>query len=210
MATSLRSETNELVRLADRDLSRLWRLVADGAAADEALHDLLPAIVREYGALGGAVAAEWYDQQREKVGAKGRFTATPIAADDRGAHSLIGWALSEAKDDVSLQTLILGGTHRRIADHVRYTVTGSSIADPAASGWQRVTDGNACAFCEMLAGRGSVYSEAGADFASHDACGCSATPAWKGEPVPVKPFTPSARKASDADRARVREYLRTH
>ena len=44
MATSLRAETASLVRLADRDLSRLWRLVANGAAADEALHDLLPAI----------------------------------------------------------------------------------------------------------------------------------------------------------------------
>jgi len=57
MAT-LQAETVQLVRLADRDLSRLWRLVANGAAADEALHDLLPAIVREYGAAGGSVAAE--------------------------------------------------------------------------------------------------------------------------------------------------------
>lgn len=211
MATSLRSETTELVRLADRDLARLWRLVANGAAADEALHDLLPAIVLEYGALGGAVAAEWYDQQREKVGAKGRFTATPIAADDRGTHALIGWALSEAKDDVSLQALILGGAQRRIADHVRYTVAGSAVADPAASGWQRVGVG-ACkdGFCDMLIARGAVYSEATADFAAHDNCKCSAVPAWSGQPVPVKPFSPSLRNVTDADRARVREYLRTH
>ncbi|WP_235738989.1 VG15 protein [Nocardioides alcanivorans] len=210
MAASLRAETASLVRLADLDLSRLWRLVAAGANAGEALHDLLPAIVREYGAAGGAMAAEWYDQQREKAGASGRFYALPISPDDRGAHSLVSWAVGTATDGAALQSLILGGVQRRIADHVRLTVTSNSIDDRAAAGWQRVTDGNACTFCSMLAGRGSVYSEATADFASHDECGCSATVAWRGQPVPVKPFTPSAKTSTEADRARVREYLRTH
>ena len=209
MATSLRSETAKVVALAERDLTRLWRLVAAGANAGEALHDLLPAIVREYGALGGALAAEWYDEVRLKAGAGGRFVAVPIAADDRGAHALVGWALSEAQDDATLQALILGGVQRRVADHVRYTVAGNSIADPKARGWQRVGSGE-CEFCAMLIGRGAVYSEATADFASHDSCRCAAVPAWKGQPVPVKPYTPSLRGASDADRARVREYLRTH
>lgn len=210
MATSLRSETDRLVRLANRDLARLWWLVSAGASTETALRDLLPAIITEYGQVGAALAAEWYDDQRDKAGVKGRYTAIPLDADDRGSQALIGWALATATDDASLQTLILGGAQRRVADHVRYTVTGSSVADPAARGWQRVTDGNGCAFCTMLAGRGSVYSEAGADFASHDSCGCSAVPAWKGQPVPVKPYTPSTRTATDADRARVREYLRTH
>lgn len=211
MATpTLRAETASLVRLADRDLSRLWRLVAAGADAGDALHDLLPAIVREYGALGGALAAEWYDQQREKVGAKGRFYAVPVVPDDRGSHSLVGWALAAAADDAALKSLILGGVQRRIADHVRGTVTSNAVADRAAAGWQRVTDGNACAFCSMIAARGAVFSEATADFASHDDCGCSATVAWRGRPVPVKPFAPSAKTSTEADRARVREYLRTH
>lgn len=207
VATSLRAETAALVRLADRDLARLWRLVAAGANAGEALHDLLPAIVREYGAAGGAMAAEWYDQQREKVGAKGRFYALPVQPDDRGTHALVGWALATAKDDASLQSLILGGAQRRIADHARLTVTSNAVEDRAAAGWQRVTGGSACAFCSMLAGRGSVYSEATADFSSHDDCGCSATVAWRGEPVPVKPYTPSARNITDADRTRVSAYL---
>lgn len=210
MPASLRSETAGLVRLANRDLVRLWEMVAAGASAEVALRDLLPAIVREYGEMGAAVAADWYDDQRDKVGARGSFAAIPAAADDRGTQALIGWALTEAVDDESFRSLILGGTQRRIADHVRYTVAGSSVADPAAEGWQRVTDGNGCAFCTMLAARGSVYSESTADFASHDDCGCSATPAWSGEPLPVKPYTPSSRAISDADRARVREYLATH
>lgn len=211
MATSLRSETDQLVRLANRDLTRLWRLVSQGASAEVALRDLLPAIVREFGAAGAALAAEWYDDQRGKADVRGAFTAIPVRSDDRGAQSLIGWALREATSDAALQALILGGVQRRIADHVRYTVASSAIEDPAAKGWQRVGVG-ACkdGFCDMLIARGAVYTEASADFASHDNCKCSAVPAWGGQPLPVKPFTPSLETASDADKARVREYMRTH
>lgn len=178
MATSLRSETAAIIRLADRDLARLWRLVADGADAGEALHDLLPAIVREYGATGAAMAAEWYEDLRTKAGKGGSFTALPVAADDRGAQALIGWALNEATDDISLRTLIAGGVQRRIADHARYTITRNSIEDPAARGWRRIGDGDPCDFCSMLLGRGAVYTEATADFQAHDHCGCEAAPEW--------------------------------
>lgn len=176
---SLRTETADLVRLADRDLTRLWRMVAAGAAADEALRDLLPAIVEQYGAAGAALAAEWYDEQRAKAGVARAFTAVPVEASDRGTQALIGWALTTAADDAGLQALILGGTQRRIADHVRGTITASSVADPSARGWRRVGDGDSCPFCAMLLGRGAVYSEATAAFESHDNCGCSAAPDWR-------------------------------
>jgi hypothetical protein len=173
---SLRTETDSLVRLADRDLSRLWRLVADGASAETALRDILPAIIREWGQAGAATAAIWYDQQREKVGAKGRFTADPIPGDDRGSQALIGYALQTATDDASLQTLILGGTQRRIADHARITVTRSSVADPRAEGWVRVGRGE-CAWCQQFLD-GEVRTVAGYDFDAHDNCKCSVDVAW--------------------------------
>lgn len=207
MATSLRPETDRLVRLAEADLGRLWRLVAGGASAEVALHDLLPALVAEYGQAGAAMAAEWYDEQRGRAEVGGRFTAVPVDAADRGVHALVGWALTEARDDASLKALILGGVQRRIADHVRYTVTGNSVADPRAVGWQRMGAG-ACPFCLMLISRGAVYSEATADFASHDNCHCQAVPIFRGaEPIDVKDYVRSARNISDSDRARVREYL---
>ena len=177
MATGLRAETAQLVRLAEGDLSRLWRLVANGAAADEALHDLLPAIVREYGSAGGALAAEWYDQQREKVGAAGRYFADPIPADDRGAHALVGAALKQATTDGALQVLILGGVQRRIADHLRLTVASNSVADRASQGWVRVGEG-ACksGWCDQYLD-GEVRTVA-YDFPAHDNCNCSAVPAF--------------------------------
>lgn len=174
---SLQAETARLIRLADRDLSRLWRLVADGADAGEALHDLLPAIVREYGAAGGAVAAEWYDQQRLKAGARGSFYALPIAADDRGTHALVGAAITQARDDSTLKALILGGTQRRIADHLRLTVTNNAVEDRAARGWVRVGSGGSCDWCAQYLD-GAIRTTAGYDFDAHDNCNCSVIPAF--------------------------------
>jgi hypothetical protein len=161
--------------LADRDLARLWRLVANGASAEVALRDLLPAIVTEYGQLGAAMAAEWYDGLRVKAGARGRFAAIPIEADDRGTQALIGWALTTATDDSALRTLILGGTQRRIADHARLTITRSAIEDRAAHGWVRVGRG-VCDWCQQYLD-GEVRAVA-YDFPAHDACNCGAVPAF--------------------------------
>lgn len=175
--STLRRETEQVVRLADSDLSRLWRLIANGANAGEALHDLLPAIVREYGSLGGALAAEWYDRQREKAEARGRFTAVPLAADDRGTHALVGAALSQARDDSTLKTLILGGVQRRIADHARLTVANNSVVDRAAEGWIRIGAGGSCDWCDQYLD-GEVRTTAGYDFDAHDNCNCSVIPAF--------------------------------
>lgn len=177
MVSSLRSDTAKLVRLANRDLAALWRIVANGATAEVALRDILPAIVTQYGTAGAALAAEWYDEQREKVGAKGRFTALPVASNDRGSQALIGFALSTATDDAALATLIAGGVQRRITDHARLTVTSSSVADPRAHGWVRVGEG-ACksGWCDQYLD-GEVRTVA-YDFKAHDFCNCSAEPAW--------------------------------
>lgn len=172
----LQVETRQIVRLADRDLSRLWRLVAEGASAKTALHDLLPAIVSQYGAMGAALAAEWYDDLRAKAGARGRFEAVPVESGDRGAHALIGWALDTATDDAGLQALILGGVQRRIADHLRETVAASSIVDPAAQGWIRVGRGE-CDWCQQYLD-GEVRMVEGYDFPAHDNCNCSVEPAF--------------------------------
>lgn len=168
---TLRSETAQIVRLADDDLARVWRLVAGGASADEALRDLLPAIVREYGQLGGAVAAEWYDERRIEAEARGRFTAIPFDAQDRGTQALIGFALEKATDDTALHTLIAGGVQRRIADHLRLTVTNSSIEDPSAAGWVRVGHGE-CDWCKQYLD-GEVRTIEGYDFDAHDWCQCT-------------------------------------
>lgn len=209
----LKVAISDLAVLADGDLATLWRQVETPEQAREALQDVLPALVNTYSLASATIAADWYDEQRDMIEARGRFRAIPADLGDLGADILARWGVGPlfgAEPDWSrARMLIKGGMQLRIANASRYTVANSAIEDPAADGWMRQGSGE-CAFCSMLIGRGAVYTERGADFAAHDHCRCSAIPAWGGEPRPVRPYTPSARKATDADRARVREYLRTH
>lgn len=192
-----------------RDLNVIWRQVETAEQAGTALFDILPDLIDTYGLAAGTLAADWYDDLRETEGIGGSFTAIPADVRNAGAAELVGWATSTATDLPSLRSLIEGGTQRRIANFSRQTITGSSYADPKAQGWQRVGNGE-CAFCSMLIGRGITYSEASADFASHDHCRCSAAPEFVGEPKPVKPYSPSTRNISDADRARARAWMKAN
>lgn len=207
-SADLRRDIGDLTDHALRDLSIIWRDLDTPEKAKPALFDVLPALVDSYGAASGTLAAEWYDERRARISPRKKFTASPAVIRDTGTQALVGWALAQTADQVTFQSLIEGGTQRRIGNFARQTVTDSSIADPAAQGWQRDGSGE-CDFCSFLIGRGAVYSEASADFASHDHCQCFAVPAFDGAPRPVQAFTPSDRNISDADRARVREYIRT-
>lgn len=60
----------------------------------------------------------------------------------------------------------------------RATIARTIGADPDAAGWQRVTSGHACKFCQTIADRGAVFREAIAHFDAHDGCSCSAEPVW--------------------------------
>lgn len=208
-ATELRSDLATLTRSASNDLAALWRQVGSAAQAEVALRDILPDVIETYGAAAATVAADWYDDQRDKAGVGRRFVAIPAEIPEVGAQALVGWALTEAQDMAGLERLILGGTQRRIVNFSRVTVMRSSIADPSATGWQRTGSGS-CAFCALLIGRGAVYTEASADFASHDHCNCSASPAFAGESKPVKPYTPGPRQGNKADYARARAYIAEH
>lgn len=179
MATSarLRRDLANLSGLAAGDIDVIWREVSTAALAAEALNDVLPALVATYGAAAASLAADWYDELRDSRGVSKRFSAIPAEVADSGTGALVGWATSTATDLTTLQTLVAGGLQRRIVNFSRLTVTGSSLADPSAVGWQRVGVGE-CDFCQMLLGRGAVYTEATADFQSHDHCACGAEPVF--------------------------------
>lgn len=164
--------------MAADDLAGFWRGLDTPKDAEAALRDALAPLIETYGAAAATLAADWYDDSRDEVSARGRFFAIPAEIEDVGAQALVGWALTEAQDVSGFQGLVEGGAQRRIANFARLTVSRSSIADPSARGWQRVGTGG-CAFCRMLIGRGAVYSEDSADFQSHDHCNCAAVPAWR-------------------------------
>lgn len=180
-ALQLRNGVAALAVLADRDLAALWRLVETADQAKAALNDVLPALIDKYGIAAAALAADWYDDLREELEVRGRFTAIPFDFDDLGAEALAGWGVSPLfrpePDWSAAKVLVAGGVQRRIANTARETVAVSSIEDPGARGWKRGGTGR-CDFCRMLIGRGFVYSTTTADFKSHDHCGCVAIPAF--------------------------------
>lgn len=209
MSSRLRSSLRQLVSEAEKDLAVVWRSTTTPGEAAAALRDILPALIDAYGLAAATTAADWYNNLRASQGIGGVFEAMPEDIPNAGAHALIGWAQSEAADLAGLQALIQGGMQRRILNFSRGTVTSASVNDSRSRGWQRVGAGE-CAFCAMLISRGAVYTEASADFASHDHCSCSATPAWEDRELPVKPYVPSSRNISDADRARVKAWISNH
>lgn len=209
---------NGLTDAMRREFTRIWArlnlnnpdIVRDPLAA------VLAEIANKYGDAAATLAADFYDDMREDIVKTGaRFT--PRLAEVPGPErfqSLAGWGIGPLfganPDKVTALHKLTGGLQLVVANTYRETIMGSAIADPAARGWQRVADGKACGFCRMLESRGAVYSEARADFAAHDHCGCSAEPAFDGEPVPVQPYTPSERRVPDTDRARTRAWIAAH
>lgn len=209
---------NGLTAAMRREFTRIWmRLdLTDPRVLRDPLAEVLQAIADKYGNAASALAAEFYDELRESVVKSGpRFT--PVLAELPGLErfeSLAGWGIGPLfganPDPTMALSNLVGGLQYDVTNAYMGTIAGSSLADPAANGWQRVADAGACDFCRMLESRGSVYSAEGVLFGAHDHCGCSAEPDFKGAPLPVKPYTPSKRSISAADRARALKWIAAH
>jgi len=144
--------------------------------------DTLPRLVAIYGSAAASLGADWYDYLREEAAVRGRFQAIVAELPDGGrTNALAGWAVGPlfgANPDAAASLgMASGGLQRIIFDADRQTVMQSSVQDRAARGWQREGNGE-CDFCSMLIGRGAVYTEATADFESHDRCRCIGVPAF--------------------------------
>ncbi len=238
-ATELRSLVQTLSDEAGSDLSLLWaqiftpdlRAERDSlpdvggsyevwirpllAELQDALMDVMPALVAEYGDAASVVSADWYDEYRDAQGVGGSFRADVPVSQNLGAEALAGWGSSlitpETADWDAALTRLNGGLQRRISDSSRATITGATHADPRARGWQRKARPDGCGFCQMLAGRATLYRSQGtADFGAHDHCHCVAVPAFGGQPLPVRAYTPTSRNITDADRARTRAWIKAN
>lgn len=185
--TTLPSEQQRALRAltgkASKRLEAVWRqsLATNALTTKSALLDLVPAVGDQFALASGSLAADWYDDLRDEKGVRGRFVAEP--ADLVGMkryEALVGWAIGplfgDSDPDAALSNLD-GGMQRIVANAYRDTVTTSSVRDPRARGWARDGRGE-CSFCQMLIDRGAVYTEATADFESHDRCHCIAVPTF--------------------------------
>lgn len=165
----------QLTGLAESDLAVVWRQL-DGGNPKALLLDVVPELIDLYGSAASALGAEWYDEMRDAAGASGSFSGIAAELPDAGrAVALAGYATATGTDLETILTLAQGGLQSTIANIDRLSVQLSSVEDSNSRGWKRIGRGN-CDMCKMLIGRGAVYSDATAHFATHDHCFCLAVP----------------------------------
>lgn len=88
-------------------------------------------------------------------------------------------------------TAVAGAASRHVLNGGRRQLVNTANADEMAVGFARVTDGDPCAFCAMLASRGPAYKTRATAFRTtsrsiargpnekyHDKCGCSVEPSF--------------------------------
>ncbi|MDN5931872.1 MAG: hypothetical protein L0I24_12555 [Pseudonocardia sp.] len=98
----------------------------------------------------------------------------PVGQKSKAAR---GKPLQVARDESFVEAS--GAATRHVLTGGRQSLLTLVEGDMKAIGWIRVTDGDPCAWCALLAGRGPVYrSEQTASFSAHDACACSAEPVY--------------------------------
>lgn len=95
--------------------------------------------------------------------------------------------IKQAIEDTSVD--ISGSATRHVMNGGRDEIQNAVAEDPEALGYIRVTDGDPCYFCAMLASRGPVYDDMSFDESDprfigdgehkvHDHCGCSTEPVY--------------------------------
>lgn len=178
------------------------------------LLDAVPEIIAYYSLGTSALAADFYDDERERAGARGRFLAEPVILDrSEKIRRAVIWAAdplfqgNQADAASRLAEVVQLETARPNRD----TILVNRRRDPESTGWRRVTSGQGCKFCRMLAGRAAVYREETVRFASHTNCMCTAWPVFRsnddGVSADVLQYTASKRKRTEAEKARLRDYL---
>ncbi len=173
----LRAANARITAMARADLERFIRPLLRQSGVDIAaeLMGFVPQLVREYGDLAAAVAAEWYTELRSRH--PGLPDYNPVLAEAKPAGAVqgsVGYAATAEGDDMMAR--LIAAVIRHISYSARETIRRNAERDPARPRYARVPTGaRTCAFCEMLASRGFVYhtkatAGEGRDF--HDDCDC--------------------------------------
>lgn len=182
---------------AIQDFRRLWPLWRGDGRSFANLVDAAVPLVRVHRGLSASFAAAYFSAFRsaERV----RRSASPRLANPvdeerlRGTmfltgHEMAAKALAAGKSpQAAMQDALVrttGTMTRFVLDGGRDTTVLSVAGDPEAQGWARVTSGDPCAFCAMIASRGPVFSEDTSDFEAHDHCSCQGEPAYDGSEWP--------------------------
>jgi hypothetical protein len=179
--------------------------------------DLAAAYVTEYraveaGASVGRVVEPSFNAalQRETL-----LLAGPVRV-----KLLVGRGASPSGAHGAALNKFAGMARRQVLSGGRQLVDLTTKADRNALGWRRVTDGDPCTFCAMLASRGPVYGSAGkADSVGgtglryHGHCGCTAEIVYgewrpsESEQRYINEYEKAAQEANDAGQNRTQDTV---
>ena len=159
---------DQVGRLADADLARLWQQAGQLADVDffTFVVEAFPDVVDPYHQAAAQLAANWFEESLPASPYVARLV-DPLPVDRLAASAQ--WALG-GDGQVGLARL-QGSLQRAVFDGARDTTLLNVAA--TGSGWARYASANACAFCRLLATRGAAYrSENTAATKVHDHCSC--------------------------------------
>lgn len=192
---------DDLSTLALAELIAFWRNIVDEdpAATAGLVREFVPDLVDTYNPMSAEIAASFYEETR--VAANVTEPHTVILAPTPNADTLqnrLSWAVAplfRTQEEIAVpdQNLALSrltsATQLDVAAGARDTIDLNVSEDRGRPKFARHASANACAFCALMATRGSVYrtaESAGRDYHSH--CHCVAYPVFPGESDDAAPY----------------------
>lgn len=195
-------------------VSLLGRLSGSPEQRRALLLDATPDVIAYYSAGSSALAADFYDDERERAAPPKLYVAEPVILDRTvKIRRAVAWASDPLfADDPELSASRLAEVvSLETARPYRDTILTNRRRDPSAVGWRRITTGG-CKLCRMLADRGAVFTDQTARFAAHGNCKCTAQPVFStddyGDEASVMQYMASRKKRTPAQQEALREYLR--
>ncbi|MGX9349176.1 VG15 protein [Microbacterium sp. KNMS] len=162
-------------------------------AVRDALVEVVPLLVREYGELAATVAAEWYESVHP-----GTFLAQtardtfPEAGVVENVRYHAGALFTD--DPAAALTGLSGAMQRFVFYSGRNTVARNVQLDPERPRFARVPSGaHTCAWCSLLASRGFEYMNqktAGLNDHYHDDCDCQIVAEWDRDRAHIDGYDP--------------------
>ena len=197
-------------------VTALGRLSGPPEEQRAVLLEAVPSVVAYYSEGSSALAADFYDDERERAAPPKLYVAEPVIEDRTvKIRRAVAWASDPLFEDDPEKTAgrLAEVVNLETARPYRDTILTNRERDPSAVGWRRVTHGG-CKMCRMLADRGAVFMDTTARFAAHPSCKCTAQPVFSsedyGEEASVMQYLASRRKRTSAQQEAFREYLRVN
>ncbi|MEX5637411.1 hypothetical protein [Parafrankia sp. FMc2] len=195
-----RSQQLALRAATTRDLQTIWPLFTGSDESFAAFAEAAVRLVLQRHETSSGLGAGYYRRFRtaEGVGGEmiprlaprlgvGLIQAALFATGLAGTRRAIGAGQAPAQARATGLVQAAGAAARLVLDGGRRTVDDTVRADPKAQGWVRVTSGQPCAFCAMLASRGPAYkSDRTSRFQAHDHCACTSEPVFEGSELPAE------------------------